>query len=122
FVDLLDRGEQDAAERLAGGLLGLALIGLGVVAILGIVFAPALARALTAGNHNARIAAQQRALSTYLLRFFVPQVILYAYGAIATAVLYARRRFAVTAAAPIGNTLVIIACLVAFRLQAGPTP
>ncbi|MDQ1467002.1 MAG: putative peptidoglycan lipid flippase [Actinomycetota bacterium] len=122
FVDLLDRGEQDEAERLAGGLLGLALIGLGVVAILGIVFAPALARALTAGNHNARIAAQQRALSTYLLRFFVPQVILYAYGAIATAVLYARRRFAVTAAAPIGNTLVIIACLVAFRLQAGPTP
>lgn len=122
FVELFDRNDQEEAERLAGGLLGVALIGLGVVAILGIVFAPALARALTAGNDNARIAAQQRALSTYLLRFFVPQVLLYAYGAIATAVLYARRRFAVTAAAPIGSTLVIVACLVVFRLEAGAGP
>jgi putative peptidoglycan lipid II flippase len=122
FVELLDRNDQQEAERLAGGLLGVALIGLGVVAVAGIVFAPALARALTAGNDNARIAAQQRELSTYLLRFFVPQVIMYAYGAIATAVLYARRRFAVTAAAPIGSTIVIVACLVAFRIQAGAKP
>ena len=122
FVDLFDRNEQEEAERLAGGLLGVALIGLGVVVVLGIVFAPALARALTAGNDNAVVAARQRELATYLLRFFVPQVLLYAYGAIATAVLYARRRFAVTAAAPIGSTLVIVACLIVFRVQAGAHP
>jgi putative peptidoglycan lipid II flippase len=122
FVDLFDRNDQEEAERLAGGLLGVALVGMGVVAILGMVFAPVLARALTSGNDNVSIAAQQRALSTYLLRFFVPQVLLYAYGAIATAVLYARRRFAVTAAAPIGSTLVIVACLVVFRLHAGARP
>ncbi len=122
FVDLFDRHDQDEAERLAGGLLGVALLVLGAVSVLGVVFAPMLARALTAGNRNAHVAAQQRALATYLLRFFVPQVMLYSYGAIATAVLYARRRFAVTAAAPIGNTLVIIGCLVVFRLQAGPHP
>jgi putative peptidoglycan lipid II flippase len=122
FVELLDGNDQEEAERLAGGLLGVAIVGLGVVAVLGIVFAPALAHALTAGNRNARVAAQQRELATYLLRFFVPQVVMYAYGAIATAVLYARRRFAVTAAAPIGNTLVIVACLVVFRIQGGPRP
>jgi putative peptidoglycan lipid II flippase len=122
FVDLFDRHDEAEAERLAGGLLGIALIGLGVIAVLGIVFAPALARALTSGNDNAVIAAQQRELSTYLLRFFVPQILLYAYGAIATAVLYARRRFAITAAAPIASSLVVIVCLVAFRIQAGPHP
>jgi putative peptidoglycan lipid II flippase len=122
FVDLFDRGRQVEAERLAGGLLGIALVGLGAVALAGIVLAPALARALTAGNRNAEIAAQQRELATYLLRFFVPQVLLYAYGAIATAVLYARRRFAITAAAPIASTIVIVGCLVAFRLQAGARP
>ena len=122
FVELFDHNDQQEAERLAGGLLGIALVGLGAVVVLGIVFAPALARALTAGNDDAHVAAQQRALATYLLRFFVPQVLLYAYGAIATAVLYARRRFAVTAAAPIGSTLVVVACLVAFRLHAGARP
>jgi putative peptidoglycan lipid II flippase len=37
-------------------------------------------------------------------------------------VLYAKRRFAITAAAPIGNTVVMIACLIMFRVVAGPDP
>ena len=60
---------------------------------------------------NDAVAAQQRRLATFLLRFFLPQVLLYACGAIATALLYARRRFSITAAAPIGNTVVMVACL-----------
>src|SRR5438046_6356692 len=36
FVDLFDRDDQEEAERLAGGLLGLAFIGLGAVVVLGI--------------------------------------------------------------------------------------
>src|SRR5690606_15290460 len=47
---------------------------------------------------------------------------LYAAGAIATGVLYAKRRFAVTAAAPIGNTVVMVALLLVFRAVAGPSP
>ena len=82
---------------------------------------PLLARALTAA-YPTSVAAEQRELVTYLLRFFVPQVLLYAAGTVATAVLYASRRFVVTAAAPIGNTVVMVACLVAFRAAAGPAP
>ncbi len=40
FVELLDRDDQPEAERLAGRLLGVALVVLGVVAIIGILAAP----------------------------------------------------------------------------------
>jgi putative peptidoglycan lipid II flippase len=121
FVELLDRDDQPGAERVAGGVLGVALAGLGIVTVAGVVGAPLLARALTLGV-DADVAANQRDLVTYLLRFFVPQVLLYAAGTVVTAVLFAKRRFAITAAAPIGNTVVMVACLAVFRAVAGPDP
>ena len=121
FVGLLDRDDQPGAERVAGGVLGMALAALGAITIAGVVGAPLLARALTIGV-DPDVASDQRDLVTYLLRFFVPQVLLYAAGTVITAVLYAKRRFAVTAAAPIGNTVVMVACLAVFRVVAGPDP
>jgi putative peptidoglycan lipid II flippase len=121
FVALLDRHDREGAEHVAGGVLGVALAGLGVVTVVGVVGAPWLARLLTATAPDG-VQAEQRELVTYLLRFFVPQIMLYAAGTIATAVLYALRRFAVTAAAPIGNTVVMVACLCVFRAVAGPDP
>lgn len=122
FVDLLRRGEQRRLEEVAGGLLSLALVALGAVSLLGMVFAPAIARLLTSGVGDPEVAAEQRALTTFLLRWFIPQVCLYAAGAVATGLLQARRSFALTAIAPIGNTVVIIASLVAFRAVAGDRP
>jgi putative peptidoglycan lipid II flippase len=119
LVDLLDRSDDREAERLAGSVLGRALIGLGVVTVVGVVAAPWLAQVLTSGVDDPSIAAQQESLATFLLRFFVPQVLLYAIGTVAIAVLYAKRRFVVTAVAPIGNTVLIIAGLVVFRVLAG---
>jgi putative peptidoglycan lipid II flippase len=121
FVDLLDRHDHRGAEQVAGGVLGVALAGLGAVAVVGVIGAPWLARALTAYAPD-HVRAEQQELVTYLLRFFVPQIVLYAAGTIATAVLYALRRFAVTAAAPIGNTVVMVACLAVFRAVAGSDP
>ena len=121
FVDLLDRDDQPGAEQVAGGVLGVALALLGAITVVGVVGAPVLARVLTLGV-DADVAADQRDLVTYLLRFFVPQVMLYAAGTVAIAVLYAKRRFAITAAAPIGNTVMMVACLTVFRAVAGPDP
>jgi putative peptidoglycan lipid II flippase len=121
FVNLLERGDRRGAEEVAGGVLGVAITVLGIISALGVIGAPVFARLLTAGV-DPEVAADQQALVTYLLRFFVPQVMLYAAGTIAMAVLYAQRRFAITAAAPIGNTVVMVACLWAFRLAAGPDP
>jgi putative peptidoglycan lipid II flippase len=121
FVRLLDRDDQPGAERVAGGVLGVALVVLGPIVVIGVVFAPLLARALTIGVAS-DVAQAQQDLVTFLLRFFVPQVLLYAAGTIITAVLYAKRRFAITAAAPIGNTVVMVVCLALFRVVAGPDP
>lgn len=121
FVGLLEQGDDEAAEAVAGGVLGVALVGLGTVSAVGVALSPLLARLLTLGV-PAAVAGPQRELVTFLLWFFIPQVMLYAAGAIATGVLYAKRHFAITAAAPIGNTVVMVACLVAFRAVAGPAP
>lgn len=122
FVEHLDRGDQAETERIAGRILGVALIALGVVALIGILAAPLIADVLTAGVANPRVAAQQRDLSTFLLRFVVPQILLYAIGAVAVAVLYAKRKLAVTAMAPIGLTVVVVVAMGLFRLVAGPDP
>jgi putative peptidoglycan lipid II flippase len=122
FVDLLGRGERQRAEEVAGRLLGIALVGLGAVAVLGVAFAPAIADLLTTNVDDPQIAADQQELATFLLRFFIPQVVLYAIGAVTTAVLNARGRLAVTAAAPIGNSIVIVVSMVVFAIVAGPDP
>lgn len=121
FVSLLDAGRDDEAQEVAGGVLGVALVGLGAVTIAGVVFAPALAEALSVGVPEA-IASEQKELITYLLRFFLPQVLLYAAGTVAIAVLHAKARFVVAAGAPIGNTVVMVLSLLAFRAAAGPDP
>jgi putative peptidoglycan lipid II flippase len=122
FVGLLDTGDRHRAEEVAGGVLGTAFVALGVVAVLGVLAAPWLAGLLTSGIDDPTIAADQEALTTTLLRFFIPQVLLYALGAVATAVLNAQRVFAIPAAAPIANTIVMVAFLAWFRVVAGPDP
>ena len=102
-------------------MLGVALTLLGAVTVVGVLGSPLLAKALTLGV-PADVSSQMQSLVTFLLCFFVPQVLLYAAGTVAIAVLYAKRHFAVTAAAPIGNTVVMVACLIAFRVVAGPNP
>lgn len=119
FVDLFTRGDDDEAERQAGGVLGLALLLLGALAVIGMIAAPWLASALTGASDAPP---EQQELATALLRWFLPQLLLYPVGFCAIALLNARRVFALPAAAPIGNTVVLVASLVVFRIVAGPDP
>jgi putative peptidoglycan lipid II flippase len=116
FVDLFARGEDEEAERRAGGLLGLALVALGALTVIGLITAPWLAEALTGASGAP---GEQQELATVLLRWFLPQLLLYPIGFCAIALLNARRVFALPAAAPIGNTVVVVAALIAFRMVAG---
>lgn len=114
FVELLEGGHQREAEEVAGGVLGVAVAILGSLALVGVLAAPLLARLLTLGVPD-DVATEQRQLVAFLLVFFLPQVVLYAGGTVATGVLHAKRRFLAVAAAPMANTVVMVVCLLAFR-------
>lgn len=122
FVGLFDAGDERRAESVAGGVLGVALLVLGTLSVFGMAASPWLASLLASGVEDPIIAAQQKDLSQFLLLFFIPQLVLYGIGAVSIALLNARRVFALPAAAPIANTVVMVALLVVFRVVAGPDP
>ncbi|MGI8754780.1 MAG: murein biosynthesis integral membrane protein MurJ [Acidimicrobiales bacterium] len=120
LVAHLDRDDQLGAEHVAGAVLGLATIALAVVAVAGAVAAPWLARALFADGENPAVRAAQARTGTVFLWFFLPQVVCYAAGLVATSVLNARHRFALPAVAPLANNVVVLVALAGFwRLRDG---
>ena len=114
LVRLLDSGRRGEAEALAGAMLGIALVALGVVTAAGLLARPWIMRALTVAVDDADVRRREVELGSFLLVLFVPQVVLYAVGAIATAVLHGARRFAAAAVAPVANNVVVIATMAAF--------
>lgn len=114
FVQRIEAGDRAGAARLASRLLALALAILAVVMIVGMVSAPPLMRALTVGVDDGT-RADRIALGGFLLLFFLPQVLLYAVGAVASALLQAHHRFIAAAVAPVFNNVVVIATMIAFR-------
>jgi putative peptidoglycan lipid II flippase len=119
FVEMIDRGDRREATRLAGSLLGKALAGLGVLVAVAMVVSPWIMRALTAGAPDESVRQAQVHLGTFLLLFFLPQVLLYATGAVSTALLFGDRRFTAAAVAPVFNNVVVIATMVVFRVLRG---
>jgi len=123
LVARFDRGDDDGAERLAGSVLGLTLALLGGLAVLGALASPLVMRALVSGVEDPAIRADQVSLGTTFLLIFLPQVLVYDVGMIATAVLHARGRFALPAIAPAVNNVVVCSAYGAFwwlRRDEGP--
>ena len=114
-------GNPADADRLVRSLWGLSLAVLGGGALLIAVLGRPLMTALTAAAPP-EIAARQVALGSFLLWFFAPQLVLYAAGAITTAYLHARGRFAAAAAAPVANNVVVMATMAMFLVVEGGSP
>ncbi len=109
-----DREEGDAyAQR----LLTLVLLVLGGTTLLLVVFAPLLVD-LYAND----LSPDDRRLAVVLCRFFLPQVVFYAAGAVLGAVLNTRGRFAVPMWAPVLNNLVVVVACGVFLLLPGVSP
>jgi len=122
LIDVVARRGRAEGQRVAGLVLGGLLVVFGLAVVVGVVVAPLVARLLFAGAAPA-VAADQVWLGTVLLWIFLPQVLFYAGGMVATAVLNADDRFAVPAFAPVLNNLVVIAAYLAFwRLRDGAPP
>lgn len=107
------QGDRARVSQTASALLSWTLLVLTPVAVLGVLLAPLLLRAL-AGGHPAcgRPLLDE---GTAMLRVFMPQVVLYGVAVVLTGILQAHRRFLGPALAPLLSSLVVI---VAYLLYA----
>jgi len=121
LVDRLDRGDRHGAGRIASSALLVGGVALGALVVVGVLArGPVMDWFLRDVPVTSR--AEAAALGEFLLWFFMPQLLLYLAGAVATAVLNAQRRFYAPVFAPLVNNVVVIITLVAFSLQRAGRP
>jgi putative peptidoglycan lipid II flippase len=119
FVERLEGEGRDRAWHTARAVLTFALIVLTGVMVLGILGSGLIVRMYTLGAHGPEVEAE-RALASFFLKWFMPQIVFYGLGAgVASGLLIAHRRFAVPMFAPILNNLIATAT---FFLFAALTP
>ncbi|MGA9831848.1 MAG: lipid II flippase MurJ [Trebonia sp.] len=111
LVGHIDSGDRSAEARTAGGLLGMAMLGMLAIVPLAAVATPWLLRLGSAGAADSAAASSQVHVGAVLILLLLPQVPLYAIVGTATAVMNAHRRFALPAAAPAIENLGTIAVL-----------
>ena len=116
FVQWRKDHGRDEAWAVADRVFTVAAALLTALALLGIVFAPQIARFYRIEDP------EQVALAAFLLRWFMPQVVFYGIGAIAGGLLNAEGRFAAPMFAPILNNVVVIATVLAYAWIAGDAP
>jgi putative peptidoglycan lipid II flippase len=119
FVQRFVSTEEEDPWHGARAVMTVTVLLLASVMLLGIVAAPWIVRLYTFRVSGAAREASQQ-LSTLFLRFFMPQIVLYGIGAVATGVLNAHRRFTVPMFAPILNNLIAIGSFLLFASLPGP--
>src|SRR5207245_5872809 len=110
---------REEAWALARSVMAIAAVVLTAIMAVTIVAAPWIVKLYTLNVAPSRIV-QERALATFFLRWFMPQIVFYGIGAVATGLLNAHRRFAAPMFAPILNNVVVIATMLAFAAMPGP--
>jgi putative peptidoglycan lipid II flippase len=119
FVEWLQSRGREAAWDVARKVLGIAAFSLSIITVLGIVLAPLIIRLYTVGVPAGQRDAVED-LASFFLRWFMPQIVFYGIGAVATGLLNAHRRFAVPMFAPILNNLIVIATFLTFAAISRP--
>lgn len=116
LVQHIDNHRPKDTARVSGGFLGIALAVLLVLAPVAVLLLPELLRVTALGGAGLSGTAIQDSgqieVARLLILLTIPQVFLYAVVGSATAVMYAHRRFALAAAAPLVENLGIIVVLV----------
>lgn len=118
FVELLEKEQRDRAWEVISAILNVSLVTLTAVTLVGVLAAPWIAHFYASRLHGSELAVQQHAI-TFLLRLFIPQVVLYGLYFVAAGILNAHKRFAAPMFTPIVNNLVVIAAFVIFRALYG---
>ena len=103
MVDAVDSGDRRGAEQTAGVVLGAILGLLAALVAAGMVAGPWIMRILVSGVDAASIREAEVQLGTFLLWFFLPQILFYAANLVATAVLNAQGLVRVAGLRPDGQ-------------------
>ncbi len=119
FVELLQGSDEAAAWRNLSGIVNWSLLTLAALAVVGVLAAPWIAE-LYASRLEGQAQADQHRVITFLLRLFIPQVVLYGIYFMGAAILNAHRRFALPMFTPILNNIVLIGVLIVFNERYGP--
>jgi putative peptidoglycan lipid II flippase len=119
LVRRLDLAERRSAEQLAGGFLGVVMIGALVVTVVTVLAGELVMRVLSLGVDTSAVAEDQRRVGWLLLVLLMPQLVLYTIAGTGSAVMNAHGRFALAAAAPALENLGIIATLTATAIIFG---
>jgi putative peptidoglycan lipid II flippase len=106
FLEKLRNDGQDEAFRFVNTLFSIALVGLGIVALIATFFPEPFVRSQTF-----TVSPAQTQLAVYLFRFFAVQIVFYGFAAINTGVLNSYRKFFAPAVAPVFNNIVVIVVL-----------
>ena len=122
FVEWIETRGREEAWRSARAIMTFAVLLLTGAAVLIMLLAEVVIHAYTLQGTGPDLA-QYRQLATFFLVIFMPQIVFYGWGAIATGLLNAHRRFAVPMFAPILNNLTVIATMMLFvAFTHGSTP
>jgi len=120
FVEWMEKRGREASWDVARRLFTLAFVSLTAITVVTIVAAPWIVRLYTIrGGPDVEAT---RDLATFFLRWFMPQIVFYGLGAIATALLNADRRFAAPMFVPILNNLIVIGTFLLFAAMPAPAP
>lgn len=114
FVELLQKEDRDEAWRVISGIITMCLLGLTVLAVLAVVAAPLIA-SFYSGRLEGALQEEQRAAITFLLRLFLPQIVLYGVYFLLAGAINATKRFGPPMWTPIVNNIVLIGVFVAFH-------
>lgn len=106
FLERLQRDGRVSAYRFANSLFSLALVVLGVVALIG-TFLPQP----FVWTQTFTVKPGEADLAIYLFRFFAVQIVFYGLTAITVGILNSQRVFFPSALAPVANNIVVIAVL-----------
>jgi putative peptidoglycan lipid II flippase len=119
FVEWLQSRGRDEAWHTARAVMTFAVVSLGAIMVVGI-----LASGLVIRLYTFRVTGPEReaaqALASFFLKWFMPQIVFYGLGAVATGLLNAHRRFAAPMFAPVLNNLIVSATFFGFAALPGP--
>jgi putative peptidoglycan lipid II flippase len=111
FTRLMEDGKQKEARELAGALVGIIVVGLGLITLVFMVAAPLLMPVFT----GSKFTHADNVLTAGLSRVLFPIVVLLALNGLVVGILNAHDHFSIPAIAPLVWNVVIIAGLIGFR-------